>query len=148
MAPLVLALHNVVRWLVLLLAAVALVRALKGVNGGLDYTTGAKRALAFFTISTHVQFLLGVLLYLVSPVTRHGMADMGAAMADPGTRYFLVEHPTLMVIAIAVATATGVIARRGPDDAVKHRRAAIGVAVALAALLAGIPWQRPLVPHL
>jgi len=147
MASTLLALHNVIRWLVLLLAVIALLRALKGLTGGVDFATGAKRALALFTISTHVQLLIGLLLYAVSPVTRHAMADTGAAMSDAGTRFFLVEHPTVMVFAVIIVTATGVIARRGPDDAVKHRRAAIGVAIALLLLLAGMPWQRPFIPH-
>jgi len=147
MASLLLALHNTVRWLVLLAAVLAFVRALKGIGGAVDYTTGAKRAVALFTVSTHVQFGLGVLLYFFSPNVRHAMADMRFAMTDPGTRYFVVEHPTLMVLAIIVATVTGIVARRGPDDQVRHRRAAIGVGVALALLLAGIPWHRPLLPH-
>ena len=142
-----LALHNVTRWLVLLLALVALVRALKGVSGSVDYASGAKRAVSRFTISVHVQFLLGVVLFGVSPLTRKAMGDVGGTMHDPGTRFFFVEHPTLMVLAIIVATATGVIARRGPDDTVRHRRAAIGVAIALCLILAGMPWQRPLLPH-
>lgn len=147
MAPLVLALHNAVRWLVLFLALVALVRALRGINGHVAYEAGAKRALSFFTISTHVQFLLGLLLYGVSPVVRQAMADMRAAMSDAGIRFYIVEHPTIMVLAVLVATATGVLARRGPDDAVKHRRAAIGVALAALLLVAGMPWQRPFLPH-
>ncbi len=147
MSSVVLGLHNFTRWLVVLLAIVALLRALRRLNGGAEYATGAKRTLSLFTMSLHLQFLLGVVLYFVSPLPRHAMSDLGAAMREPGVRYFIVEHPALMLLAIVVATATGIIARRGPDDTVRHRRAAIGVAVALGLLLAGIPWQRPLLPH-
>ncbi len=147
MAPLILALHNSVRWLVLLFALVALLRALKGVNGGVDYAAGARRALSIFVMSVHLQFLLGVLLYFISPLARHAMENMGATMKDPGLRYFVVEHPTLMLLAVIAATLTGVLARRGPDDTVRHRRAAIGIALSLGLILAGIPWQRPLLPH-
>ena len=147
MSVIILALHSLVRWFVLLFALVSLVRALKGVDGRLYYAAGAKRAVSVFTISMHLQLLVGLLLYGVSPITRHAMADMGAAMQDPAVRLVAVEHPALMILAVVVATVTGVIARRGPDDAVRHRRAAIGVALSLGLLLAGIPWQRPLVPH-
>ena len=44
MAATILAFHNILRWLVVLLAVIALLRALKGINGGTDYTTGARRA--------------------------------------------------------------------------------------------------------
>jgi hypothetical protein len=141
-----LALHSVTRWLVFLLAVVALLRALKGINGGADFATSARRALSFFVMSVHLQVLIGLVVYGVSPVTRHAMVDMGAAMKDPGIRYFVVEHPTLMILAAVAATLTSVLARRGPDDTVRHRRAAIGIALSLGLLLAGIPWQRPLLP--
>ncbi len=147
MSSIILALHSLVRWFVLLFAIVALVRSLKGINGGVDYATGAKRAVSIFTMSVHLQFLLGLVLFGVSPLTRQAMGDMGAAMRDPGVRFFVVEHPVLMLLGVVAATVAGVIARRGADDAVRHRRAAIGVALALGLILAGIPWQRPVVPH-
>ena len=147
MAATLLAFHNILRWLVVLLAVIALLRALKGINGGTDYTTGARRSVAAFMMAVHLQFLLGVSLYFVSPLMRQAMQDMAATMKDPAARFFFAEHPTLMILAVVAATLTGIIARRGPDDAVKHRRAAIGVALALGLILAGMPWQRPLLPH-
>jgi hypothetical protein len=140
-------LHNTLRWVVLLLAAVALARALRGTNGRVAYATGARRAVSFFVMSVHLQVLVGLVLFAVSPVTRAAMANMAGAMRDPAIRFFVAEHPALMLLAAVVATLTSVIARRGPDDAVRHRRAAVGVALTLGLLLAGIPWQRPLVPH-
>ena len=141
-----LAIHTVVRWLVLVTAVIALVRALQGLNGGAVYATGAKRALSYFAMSVHLQLVLGLVLFGTSPLMRDAMKDMGAAMKNPGTRFFVAEHPTLMVGAVVAATLTGIIARRGPDEAVRHRRAAIGIALALGLILAGIPWQRAMVP--
>lgn len=141
-----LAIHNLMRWAVLLTAIVALLRARKGLNGGIDYASGARQSLFIFTMSVHLQLVLGLVLFGTSALTRGAMRDMGAAMKDPGTRFFIAEHPTLMLAAVVVATLTGVLARRGPDDAVRHRRAAIGVALALGLILAGIPWQRAMLP--
>lgn len=141
-----LAIHSLVRWAVLLLGVVALLRARKGLHGGADYASGARRSLAIFTMSLHLQLLLGLILFGTSPLTRGAMKDMGAAMKDPGTRFFIAEHPTLMIAGVVVATLTGVIARRGPDEAVRHRRAAIGIALTLGLILAGIPWERAMVP--
>lgn len=147
MPAILLALHNLLRWLIVVFAVVALVRALKGRDGGVEYATGAKRALSLLTMSLHLQLLLGLVLYAVSPVTQHAMADMASAMKDPSLRYFAVEHPTVMILGVVVATVTGVIARRGPDDVVRHRRAAIGIALTLALVLARMPWERPLLPQ-
>ncbi len=72
-----LAIHNVVRWLVLVTAVIALVRALQGLNGGAVYATGAKRALSYFTMSVHLQLVLGLVLFGTSPLMRDAMKDMG-----------------------------------------------------------------------
>ena len=141
-----LAIHNLLRWVVVLTAIIALLRARKGLNGGVDYAAGARQSLFIFTMSVHLQLVLGLILFGTSTLTRGAMRDMGAAMKDPGTRFYIAEHPTLMIAAVVVATLTGVIARRGPDDAVRHRRAAIGIALALGLMLAGMPWERALVP--
>lgn len=141
-----LALHNLLRWIVLAAAAMALVRAMRGINGRVDYTTGARRAVSMFVIAFHLQILLGLVVYGTSRITLDAMGNMGAAMKDPGVRVFVAEHPALMILAAIVATMTSVIARRGPDDEVRHKRAAIGVALALGLMLAGIPWARPMMP--
>lgn len=141
-----LALHNILRWFILVLGVVALARSAKGISGG-DYASGAKRALSFFTMSLHLQLLVGLAVYGMGSLTRTAMADMGAAMKDPSVRFFIAEHPMVMVGAVVVATITGVLARRGPDESTKHKRAAIGVFVTLALLLGGMPWQRPFLPH-
>jgi hypothetical protein len=142
-----LAVHNLLRWAVLGLAVVALLRALKGIRGDTDYmASGARRSLSFFTMALHLQLVLGVIVYAMSPLVRRALGDMAGAMKDPGVRFFVVEHPTLMLAGVIVATVTGVIARRGPDDAVKHRRAAIGIALALGLVLAGVPWHRAIFP--
>ena len=141
-----LAIHSLLRWVVIITAVVALLRARKGINGGIDYLAGARQSLAVFMVTVHLQFLLGLVLFGTSSLTRGAMKDMGAAMKDPGTRFFIAEHPALMIAAAVTATLTVVIARRGPDDAVRHRRAAIGIALSLGLILAGIPWQRAMLP--
>ena len=141
-----LAIHSLLRWIVLITAIVALLRARKGLNGGIDYAAGAKQSLTVFMAAVHLQLVLGLILFGTSSLTRGAMKDMGAAMKDPGTRFFIAEHPALMLAAVIAVTLTVVIARRGPDSSVRHRRAAIGIALALGLILAGIPWQRALLP--
>ncbi|MEY4007648.1 MAG: hypothetical protein RLZZ467_680, partial [Gemmatimonadota bacterium] len=74
------------------------------------------------------------------------LADMAGTMRDGSRRFFIAEHPTLMVAAVLLATIGGVIAKNAPDDAARHRRALGVTVVTLLLLLAGIPWSRPLLP--
>ncbi len=142
MYPLLLALHNTMRWVVVVLALWALWQAWSGWLGKRDYTATDRRSALFFTISLDIQVVLGLILYFISPITTQAMSDMGAAMSAGGaTRFYTVEHATMMIIAVVLAHVGSAIARRGTDAVKKHRSAAIWFTLAVLAVLAGIPWQ-------
>ena len=65
----ILAVHNILRWIILILAIVALVRAYWGWFGKRDWTPSDRRVGSFYSISLDVQLLLGLLLYFaLSPI--------------------------------------------------------------------------------
>ncbi|MEX2542452.1 MAG: hypothetical protein WD314_11615 [Trueperaceae bacterium] len=139
-------LHNLLRWVVLLGGVWALIAALRGLFSRAQWTASERRAGAIFAGSLHLQILLGVLLYLVSPIVRGGFSDFGGAMGDDVTRFFLVEHLAVMILA-AVAAQVGLsTARRATDDRRSFVRASIGFGLAMLLILYGIPWWRPLLP--
>lgn len=137
--------HNLLRWVVLLLGALALVRAYQGISGDRPYAT-ARRVGVFFVASLHLQLLLGLALFLVSPLIKLAMTDMRATMSDAATRFFVAEHPTLMVAAVVLMTIGGIVAKNAANDAAKHRKALVFIAITMLMLLFGIPWQRALFP--
>jgi hypothetical protein len=94
-----------------------------------------------------LQFAIGLALYVVfSPLTRQGFDDFGAAMRDAPIRYFLLEHPLIMLLAVVAAHVGAVKIRRAASDAERFQRASIWLGLSLAALAGFIPWARPLVP--
>lgn len=137
--------HNLLRWVVLLLGALALVRAYQGVSGDRPYAA-ARRVGVLFVASLHLQLLLGLALFLVSPLIKLAMTDMRATMSDAATRFFVAEHPTLMVAAVVLMTIGGIVAKNAANDAAKHRKALVFIAITMLILLFGIPWQRALFP--
>jgi hypothetical protein len=147
MYPILLGLHNITRWLVLIVGILAIVRAFMGWSGKRPWTGLDNSAGLFFTISMDVQLLLGLLLYGVfSPITTGAFADFGAAMSNPDARFWLVEHIFMMVLAVILAHVGRSLAKKAPTDVAKHKRAAIFFTLALIVVLAGIPWFRPLLP--
>ncbi len=62
--------------------------------------------LALFTlIVSHIQLLIGIVLYFVSPYFQaFGEGGMGGVMKDSTLRLYLVEHPLIMVIAVILIT--------------------------------------------
>jgi len=145
MHPAFLHTHNALRWLVLIAGVITVLQAVQGLKGDRPYAS-ARRAGVLFMASLHLQLIIGLVLFVVSPYVQHAMGDMAATMKDPGTRFFIAEHPTLMVIAVVVATVGSIVAKNATDDAARHRKLLTFTVVTLLLLLAGIPWQRPLMP--
>ena len=145
----ILAVHNILRWIVLILLVVALVRAYWGWFGKRDWISTDRKVGSFYSISLDVQFLLGLLLFFVfSPITKLALSDFGAAMANEGLRFFALEHVLYTVLALILAHVGVITARRATEDVAKHRRAAIWFSLSLIAILLGMPWFRPLLPGL
>jgi hypothetical protein len=147
-----LGLHNVLRWVVLILAVIAVARAIVG--RGRAWTRSDDGAGKWFVTSLDVQMLIGLVLYaFLSPVTQAAFTDMGAAMKEPALRFFAVEHLSLAVIAVAFAHVGRVRVRRAQTDQAKFRAAAIFYTFSLLAILVAIPWPfraagRPWLPAL
>jgi uncharacterized membrane protein YozB (DUF420 family) len=143
----ILGVHNILRWIVLILAVLALVRAYSGWFGRREWTETDRKVGTFFGVSLDVQLLLGLILYIaLSPITRAAFQDFGAVMGNDTARFFALEHALYMVLAVVFAHVGTATARRASEDVTKHRRAAIWFTLSVLALLLGMPWFRPLLP--
>lgn len=140
--------HNVTRWLVLVAALVAIAAAVHGLLAGRRWDRLSRIASAAFVGTLDLQVILGLILFVVSPLVRSALADMGAAMGTSELRFFVVEHSVLMVVAAVVAHVGSVAARRATTDPARHIRALTLYGAALALVLFAIPWWRPLFPGL
>ncbi len=140
-----LSLHNIMRWVVVILAIVAAVTAFIGWFGNRPYTDRDNRIGLVYTIAMDIQLLIGFLLYFVlSPFTKVAFSDFGAAMANADLRYFAVEHIFIMVIAVVLAHLGRVLSKRQSVDKKKFQWAAILFTLSLLVMLAGTPWFRPM----
>lgn len=128
----------------LVAAAAALVASYDGWLRRRPYGRGAALSGRAFAGLLDLQVLLGLILYGLSPIVRIGLGDLGAAMAVKELRFFSVEHITGMMIAIALMHVGSARVRRAAGDARKLRQQAIWQTLAALALLASIPWWRPL----
>lgn len=144
----VLAFHNLIRWLVLVAGVIAVVWAITGWAGKRAWGTQDKRIGLLFTVALDVQILLGLLLYGVfSPITTHAFANFGAAMGDATLRFWLVEHLSIMLVAAGLAHTGRALSKKATSHQASHQRAALFFGLALAAIVAGIPWFRSLLPQ-
>ena len=143
----VLALHNILRWVVVIGGLVAAVRALYGWLANKPWRPLDNQLGLLFMVSMDIQLLLGLLLYFVlSPITSENLSNIGELMGDAGARFYLVEHSLTMIVAVGLAHAGRSLSKRAEDDTGKHMRAAIFFTLAILLVLALIPWNRPLLP--
>jgi hypothetical protein len=136
----VLLIHSYLRWVVILAGLLAVGRAVSGSSGRKPWTPADDRAGFWFVTAIDLQMLLGIFLYgFLSPFTRQAFGDFGAAMQDPTQRFWAVEHMAGMLIGLALVH-VGRARTRRTDSLRRHKVAAIFFGLALAAILASVPW--------
>lgn len=134
--------HIVLFVLVFILGINVIARALRGRSNNALFTDADRKAGLFFMISLHIQLLIGLALYFFfSPITQLAFADFGAAMKDSGTRLIAVEHISVNIIAVVLATVNNAKNKKAIADAAKHKNALIFTIAALVLILSRIPWK-------
>ncbi len=137
----VLALHSWLRWAVVLIGLIAIVRALAAGAGRRPWLPLDDLLGLFFIIVLDVQLLLGLVLYFVlSPITQAALADFGSVMQVSSMRYWAVEHVFGMVVGVFLAHRGRARVKAVSDPTRKHRVAAVFLILAMIAILASIPW--------
>ncbi len=128
--------HSGLRWVVLLLLVVAMFKALLKWRSNAPFTDGDRKLNLFTMISAHVQLILGLAMYFISPKVQFTADTMSA----PVIRFFTVEHSVMMLLAIVLITIGYTRSKKAIEDSQKFRSAFIYFLSALIVLLAGIPW--------
>jgi hypothetical protein len=126
--------HSYVRYAVLALLIMVVITSLLGWLNKKPYSATDNKLSLFLFISTHLQMLLGLILYFVSPFVQFN----GSTMKDATTRYWTVEHIFMMLIAVVLITAARSTAKKMTDGTAKHKRLFIFNTIALVIILAAI----------
>lgn len=119
--------HSYLRYIILVLLIIVIVTSLMGLLNKKPHTSTDNKLGLFLFISTHLQLLIGLILFFVSPVVQFS----GEAMKNAATRYWLVEHNTAMLIAIVFITLARTTSKKMVDGQAKHKRMFIFNAIAL-----------------
>ena len=129
--------HSLNRWLVLIAALYALFVYGRGWFGRRSWTEQARRPGVIFTILLDTQVVLGVILYVIfSPITTQGFANV---MGNPASRFFIMEHSVMMLLAVIFAHTGGILIKRAKPES-KFKRAFLFYGIAFLIILAAIPW--------
>jgi len=126
--------HAYNRYIVLILLVAVIIKALSGWLGKKPFDNTDNKMSLFLFIFTHIQLLLGLLLYFVSPAVQFG-AD---TMKVKEIRYWTVEHIFGMLVAIVLITIARTTMKKMPSAEAKHKRLFIFNLIALVIIIAVI----------
>jgi len=135
-------LHNLFRWIILVLLLLSILRSYSGWRSKKIFSPADSRLWLFTLISAHINLLLGLYLLLFG---RFGIFSAGLPqgvelMKDKFYRFFWIEHPFAMIIAVILITLGMRMAKKNVPDEQKFKKAFWFFLIALIIILASIPW--------
>lgn len=132
--------HSIGRWLMLILLLIAIFNSL--VAGQRPFIRTDARTGLILTIVSDIQLLIGIALWFIGGwgYKQIKAFGMGPVMKDPVARFFVVEHLSLMLIAIVLIHIGKAQGRKAISDKAKHKRTMLFYLIALILILVAIPW--------
>ena len=137
MYPFIQKFHSGWAYLVLLLLLVAVINSFVGLSSNKEFSAKDKKVALFGLITTHIQLLVGLVLYFISPL---GKAALGN-MSDSAVRLTAVEHPLVNIIAVVLITIGWSKHKKATTSKGKFRSIAIFYGLGLVLILSRIPWN-------
>lgn len=131
--------HSGLAYLALLALVLVIIWALVGAVSGRDFQEKDRKIALIAFILCHIQLLVGLILYFVSPLGYSLLAG-GGAMADATARLTALEHPLINILAIVLVSIGFIRAKKLESSTAKFRSIYMMYAVGLVLILSRIPW--------
>ena len=129
--------HSGWAYLALLLLVFAVLNSFIGMSSKREFTAKDRKIALFGLIATHIQLVVGLILYFISPL---GSAVFGQ-MKDAALRLTSLEHPLTNIIAIVLITIGWSKHKKGETNTAKFKSIAVFYGIGLALILSRIPWS-------
>lgn len=136
-----LALHSLTRWLVLSSLIFAIILSYRGWLLHKPYLKFDNSVRHITATVAHIQLVLGIWLYIISPIVSYFLHHFSIAVHERAIRFFGMEHVTMMLVGITVITIGSAKAKRKTTDTERFKTMAIWFTVALLIILSSIPWS-------
>ena len=128
--------HSILAYAALGLLLLASINAIFGINNKKLFTDKDLRLSLFTLIICHIQLLVGLILYFVSPL---GSAQLGN-MKDAAMRLTSLEHPLINIIALVLITIGWSKHKKEESNNGKFKKIAVFYTLGLILILSRLPW--------
>lgn len=129
--------HSGWAYIALLALVIAVINAFIGAASKKEFTAKDRKIALIALITMHLQLVVGLVLYFVSPL---GKASLGN-MKDAALRLTSVEHPLINMIAIVLITIGWSKHKKAIESNAKFKSFTIFYTIGLILILARIPWH-------
>ena len=129
--------HSYWAYIALAVLVFAVVNAVIGLVQKKEFTHKDFRLGLFALITSHIQLLIGLGWYFMSPWYK----SMKANGIDASNRLLAVEHPVMMILAIVLITIGWSKHKKKKADKAKFKTFAIFYGIALLFVLSKLPWN-------
>ncbi|BFP41437.1 hypothetical protein FGF1_22820 [Flavobacteriaceae bacterium GF1] len=134
-------LHSYLAYIVLLVLIVAVANALIGWFAKKDFRFEKDLRISLFAlILSHIQLLVGIILFFVSTSGLKAIQILGMGGLNAPARLLAVEHPFINIIALVLITVGWSRHKKTDNSTAKFKRIGIFYGLGLVLILSRIPW--------
>lgn len=129
--------HSGWAYVALLLLVFAVVNSFLGKSSKKEFTAKDRKIALFGLIATHVQLVVGLILYFKSPLG----SDSIGQMAESDVRLTWLEHPIINILAIVLITIGWSKHKKATTSKAKFNCIFLFYGLGLLLILSRIPWK-------
>ncbi len=129
--------HSGWAYLALLLLVIVTLNSVLGMVSKKEFSSKDRTIALLGLIFSHVQLLVGLVLYFISPLGKAGLSEMSNA----AIRLTALEHPLINIIAIVFITIGWSKHKKVTSSEAKFKTISIFYGIGLLLILARIPWH-------
>ncbi|MGY8915164.1 MAG: hypothetical protein ACKVJF_08805 [Flavobacteriales bacterium] len=134
-------LHSYLAYIVLVILILAVVNAISGLFSNRIFNLEKDFRISLFAlILTHIQVLVGLILYFVSANGLQAIRELGMGGLNSAARLLAVEHPFINIIAVVLITIGWSKHKKVMEAKKKFKTISIFYGLGLLLILSRIPW--------
>ncbi|MEM8928427.1 MAG: hypothetical protein AAGC45_09500 [Bacteroidota bacterium] len=134
-------LHSYLAYTVFAILVFAVINALLGWYGNKEFRFEKDLRISLFAlILSHIQLLIGLIVYFTSASGMNAIAVVGMKNLNATARLLALEHPLINIIAVALITIGWSRHKKKREDTAKFKSIAIFYGLGLLLILSRVPW--------
>lgn len=133
--------HSYIAYAALAILILAVINAITGFANNKMFTPEKDFRLSLFAlILCHIQLLIGLILFFVSPNGLSAIQELGMGGLTSAARLLAVEHPFINIIALVLITVGWSRHKKFVEGKKKFKSIAVFYSLGLILILSRIPW--------